>query len=317
MKAFEAALSATRRRPPGARACLGTARAGDRAAHLRHRPRRRGDHAGADLLRGAQHDRQGRRHAGVRRRRPGTRNIDLDAARSAHRPAHRAIMPAHFAGLPCDMDALYALAAQHRLRVIEDAALAIGSSWKGKPHRQLRRHLRVQLPPQQEHHHDRGRRAGRQRRARGARRRGAALPRHHAPARRHARRRGGRRQVQPDRRQRRGRPARSSRGCRRSTRSAARSPRATSSASAPTRRASCRIPGYAGDEAGHSWHMFAPLLPLPELAISRQRVPRRAGGARHRHRHVVRGRAPGHRLSAASAISAATSRTPSASPTRP
>ncbi len=30
------------------------------------------------------------------------------------------------------MDALYALAGKHRLRVIEDAALAIGSSWRGR-----------------------------------------------------------------------------------------------------------------------------------------------------------------------------------------
>jgi dTDP-4-amino-4,6-dideoxygalactose transaminase len=63
---------------------------------------------------------------------PTTRNIDLDAvaARIGHRT--KAIMPTHFAGLPCDMDGLYALAARHRLRVIEDAALAIGSSWRGR-----------------------------------------------------------------------------------------------------------------------------------------------------------------------------------------
>ncbi len=29
-------------------------------------------------------------------------------------------------------------------------------------------------------------------------------------------------------------------------------------------------PGYTSDEAGHSWNMFAPLLPLPALALSRQ-----------------------------------------------
>jgi dTDP-4-amino-4,6-dideoxygalactose transaminase len=63
---------------------------------------------------------------------PGTRNIDLDAAASRIGPRTKAIMPTHFAGLPCDMDALYALASRHKLRVIEDAALAIGSSWKRK-----------------------------------------------------------------------------------------------------------------------------------------------------------------------------------------
>jgi dTDP-4-amino-4,6-dideoxygalactose transaminase len=64
---------------------------------------------------------------------PTTRNIDLAAAEARIGPRTKAIMPTHFAGLPCDMDALYALAERHQLRVIEDAALAIGSSWRGKP----------------------------------------------------------------------------------------------------------------------------------------------------------------------------------------
>jgi len=63
---------------------------------------------------------------------PGTRNLDLAAVAARIGPRTRAIMPTHFAGLPCDMDGLYALAAKHKLRVIEDAALAIGSSWRGK-----------------------------------------------------------------------------------------------------------------------------------------------------------------------------------------
>jgi dTDP-4-amino-4,6-dideoxygalactose transaminase len=61
-----------------------------------------------------------------------TRNQDLQATAAAITPRTRALMPTHFAGLPLDMDALYALAAKHQLRVIEDAALAIGSSWNGK-----------------------------------------------------------------------------------------------------------------------------------------------------------------------------------------
>ena len=62
---------------------------------------------------------------------PATRNIDLAAVAARIGPRTRAILPTHFAGLPCDMDGLYALAAKHKLRVIEDAALAIGSSWRG------------------------------------------------------------------------------------------------------------------------------------------------------------------------------------------
>jgi len=63
---------------------------------------------------------------------PDTRNIDLDAVEAAIGPRTRAIMPVHFAGLPVDMDHLYAIAGKHGLRVIEDAAHAIGSAWKGR-----------------------------------------------------------------------------------------------------------------------------------------------------------------------------------------
>jgi dTDP-4-amino-4,6-dideoxygalactose transaminase len=61
-----------------------------------------------------------------------TRNIDLDVAQARVTPRTKAIMPTHFGGLPVDMDRLYAFARKHGLRVIEDAALAIGSSWKGQ-----------------------------------------------------------------------------------------------------------------------------------------------------------------------------------------
>ena len=61
-----------------------------------------------------------------------TRNIDLAQAEAAITPRTKAIMPVHFSGLPVDMDALYDIAKRHNLRVIEDAAHAIGSSWQGK-----------------------------------------------------------------------------------------------------------------------------------------------------------------------------------------
>ena len=63
---------------------------------------------------------------------PLTRNIDLNQVAAAITPKTRAIMPVYLAGLPVDMDKLYALAKQHNLRVIEDAAQAFGSQWKGK-----------------------------------------------------------------------------------------------------------------------------------------------------------------------------------------
>ena len=63
---------------------------------------------------------------------PRTHNIDLDQVEAAITPRTRAIIPVHMCGLPCDMDKLYALARRYSLRVVEDAAQAIGSSWKGK-----------------------------------------------------------------------------------------------------------------------------------------------------------------------------------------
>jgi len=61
-----------------------------------------------------------------------TRNLDLDQVEAAITPRTRAIMPVHFAGLPVDMDRTLALAKKHGLRVIEDAAHAIGTEWHGQ-----------------------------------------------------------------------------------------------------------------------------------------------------------------------------------------
>jgi dTDP-4-amino-4,6-dideoxygalactose transaminase len=63
---------------------------------------------------------------------PRTHNIDLDKVEAAITPRSRAIIPVHMCGLPCDMDKLYALAKTNSLRVVEDAAQAIGSTWKGR-----------------------------------------------------------------------------------------------------------------------------------------------------------------------------------------
>jgi len=61
-----------------------------------------------------------------------TRNLNVDLVEAAITNKTRAIMPVHFAGLPVDMDALHGLAARHGLRVVEDAAHAIGSRYRGK-----------------------------------------------------------------------------------------------------------------------------------------------------------------------------------------
>lgn len=61
-----------------------------------------------------------------------TFNIDPVAVEAAITPRTKVIMPVHFAGLSCDMDALLAIARQHGLKVVEDAAHALPTTWKGR-----------------------------------------------------------------------------------------------------------------------------------------------------------------------------------------
>lgn len=63
---------------------------------------------------------------------PGTLNIDVSKVRDRITPRTRAIIPVHFAGQPCDMDPLLALASEFGLKIIEDAAHAAGTEYKGK-----------------------------------------------------------------------------------------------------------------------------------------------------------------------------------------
>lgn len=58
--------------------------------------------------------------------------MDLDKVEAAITPQTKAIMPVHYGGNPVDMDALMALAKRHGLLVIEDAAHAIGTLYKGR-----------------------------------------------------------------------------------------------------------------------------------------------------------------------------------------
>ncbi|RMG54411.1 MAG: DegT/DnrJ/EryC1/StrS aminotransferase family protein [Gammaproteobacteria bacterium] len=64
---------------------------------------------------------------------PVSRNLLVEDAERAITPRTRAIMPVHFSGLPADMAAIRTLARQHHLRIIEDAAHAIGSRIEGRP----------------------------------------------------------------------------------------------------------------------------------------------------------------------------------------
>lgn len=63
---------------------------------------------------------------------PVTQCIDPAAIEAAITPRTRAILPVHFAGRPCDMDAILAIAQKHGLLVIEDCAHAIETEYKGR-----------------------------------------------------------------------------------------------------------------------------------------------------------------------------------------
>jgi dTDP-4-amino-4,6-dideoxygalactose transaminase len=64
---------------------------------------------------------------------PETLNLDVRRIEAALTPRTRAILPVHFAGQPCDMDALTALAQPRRLRIVEDAAHALGAGYRAHP----------------------------------------------------------------------------------------------------------------------------------------------------------------------------------------
>jgi dTDP-4-amino-4,6-dideoxygalactose transaminase len=61
-----------------------------------------------------------------------SRNLNVELVSAAITSRTRAIMPVHFAGMSVDQDALYAIAKQHGLRIVEDAAHAIGSRYRGR-----------------------------------------------------------------------------------------------------------------------------------------------------------------------------------------
>src|SRR5581483_8141769 len=63
---------------------------------------------------------------------PVTLNMDVAAAERAITPRTRAIIPVHYAGLPCNLDALRAIVENKNIALIEDAAHAIGARYRGQ-----------------------------------------------------------------------------------------------------------------------------------------------------------------------------------------
>jgi dTDP-4-amino-4,6-dideoxygalactose transaminase len=62
-----------------------------------------------------------------------SQNITARTIQHAITPRTKAIIAVHLAGWPCDMDPILALAAEHKLKVIEDCAQAQGATYKGRP----------------------------------------------------------------------------------------------------------------------------------------------------------------------------------------
>jgi len=62
---------------------------------------------------------------------PVTLNIDIEAIRVAITPKTKVIMPVHYAGLSCDMNEILLLAKEFSLKVVEDAAHALPTTYKG------------------------------------------------------------------------------------------------------------------------------------------------------------------------------------------
>ena len=63
---------------------------------------------------------------------PVTLNIDVTKIEAAITPKTKAIMPVHYGGLACDMQAIFAIAKKHNLRVVEDAAHALPTTYQGE-----------------------------------------------------------------------------------------------------------------------------------------------------------------------------------------
>lgn len=64
---------------------------------------------------------------------PKNPNMDVNAIEALITPRTKVILPVHYAGMACDMDPIMKLAEKHNLFVVEDAAQAIDSYYKGKP----------------------------------------------------------------------------------------------------------------------------------------------------------------------------------------
>ncbi len=64
---------------------------------------------------------------------PESGNLDPASVRAKITERTKAVMPVHWGGYPCDLDEISAIAAEYGLAVVEDAAHALGATYKGRP----------------------------------------------------------------------------------------------------------------------------------------------------------------------------------------
>ena len=74
--------------------------------------------------------------------RPDTMNIDENLIEKAITDKTRVIVPVHYAGVACEMDIIMDIAKRHNLKVVEDAAQAVMSKYKGRYYETPRRKRR-------------------------------------------------------------------------------------------------------------------------------------------------------------------------------
>ena len=65
--------------------------------------------------------------------RSDTLNIDENLIEAAITDKTKAIIPVHYAGVPCNMQPITEIASKYKIAVVEDAAQGLGSTYKGSP----------------------------------------------------------------------------------------------------------------------------------------------------------------------------------------
>ena len=90
---------------------------------------------------------------------PATGNLTADSVKAALTPKPAAVIAVDQGGVPVDLDPIRALCDPLGIVVVEDAACAAGSNYRGRPVGSRGRDLRVVVPSAQDPHHRRGRHA--------------------------------------------------------------------------------------------------------------------------------------------------------------